>query len=400
MPQRPLPDPSHSLFQCDYPGCVAKYRRKEHLNRHLAHHCRSASLSCPYCTSTLTRSDLLRRHIRIYHRDREPPATRAQKACTACRSRKERCHGGFPCSACEKRGISCSFEREPSQAEHPVDNIEISPGLPLLTPGPAPAGPSSSRWIAHDYVDIYFAEFHQKWPFLHQGTFDLTKEPCVLIQSVVMIGLWIEGSKKSRDAAKVLHRSLMTAIRTQMDQWRITERDQSTSWPMPTYQSVLLQCIFALFLAGERADFDLNLRFRIQDDEYDLLVALVETCRLGGLFSCPSILTQHSSATPLTLVWLSMEEIKRFGLALYKVCRMSACPKATGAHVSSAGSELLTLEDLSFSMPDSDQAWNSPLSVDSEALQRARLSDNRDRTGSISQTSNVLYDTHVSFDWL
>lgn len=44
----------------------------------------------------------------------------------------------------------------------------------------------------------------------------MTKEPCVLIQSVVMIGLWIEGSKKSREAATDLHRSLSTAIRTQM----------------------------------------------------------------------------------------------------------------------------------------------------------------------------------------
>jgi hypothetical protein len=173
---------------------------------------------------------------------------------------------------------------------------------------------------------------------------------------------------------------------------------------MATYQSVLLQCIFALFLAGERADFDLNLRYRIQDDEYDLLVALVETCRQGGIFSYPNILTQHSSAVPLTLLWLSIEEIKRFGLALYKVCRMSACPKSTGVRVGSAGSELLTLADLSFGMPDSDEAWNSPWGVGSEALQRAtsqaKLSDSRDLTGLISQTSNVLYDTRVSFDWV
>jgi hypothetical protein len=59
---------------------------------------------------------------------------------------------------------------------------------------------------------------------------------------------------------------------------------------MATYQSVLLQCIFALFLAGERAAIDLNLRYRIQDDEYDILVTLVKSCRLGGIFSYPNIL--------------------------------------------------------------------------------------------------------------
>ncbi|KAF7168899.1 hypothetical protein CNMCM5623_001805 [Aspergillus felis] len=251
---------------------------------------------------------------------------------------------------------------------------------------------------------FYFDNFHPKWPFLHRGTFDVTKEPCVLIQSVIMMGLWIEGSKKSRDAATDLHRSLSTAIRTQMDRWRVSNRNQSTSWPMATYQSVLLQCIFALFLAGERAAIDLNLRYRIHADEYDLLVTLVESCRLGGIFSYPNMLAQHSSAVPLTPVWLSIEEIKRFGLALYKVCRMSTRLESTGADAGGAGSELLTLADLSFSMPDSDETWNSSSGIGSEARQEVAVQteprDSRDPTGWISHSSNVLYDARVGFDWI
>ncbi|GFF73013.1 hypothetical protein IFM60648_03830 [Aspergillus lentulus] len=201
----------------------------------------------------------------------------------------------------------------------------------------------------------------------------------------IRLGLWVEGSKKSRDAATDLHRSLSTAIRTQMDRWRVSNQNQSTSWPMATYQSVLLQCIFALFLAGDRAAIDLNLRYRIQDDEYDLLVTLVESCRLGGIFSYPNMLAQHSSAVPLTLVWLNIEEIKRFGLALYKVCRMSTRLETTGADASSAESELLTLADLSFGMPDSDEAWNSTSGEGSEARQevafQTKLRDSGDPTG-------------------
>lgn len=167
-------------------------------------------------------SDLLRRHIRIYHPDREPPTSRAQKTCAACRARKERCHGGFPCSACQKRGIVCSPGKREVQEEHIDNNVEISQQPSILIPSPAPSRPNSStvldtpRWIAHDYVDIYFDNFHPKWPFLHRATFDVTKEPCVLVQSVVMIGLWIEGSKKSRNAAIDFHHSLCSAIRAQM----------------------------------------------------------------------------------------------------------------------------------------------------------------------------------------
>ncbi|KAK9543895.1 hypothetical protein V6Z77_010021 [Aspergillus fumigatus] len=219
-----------------------------------------------------------------------------------------------------------------------------------------------------------------------------------------MIGLWIEGSKKSREAATDLHRSLSTAIRTQMDRWRVFNQNQSTSWPMATYQSVLLQCIFALFLAWERKAIDLNLRYQIQDDEHDLLVTLVESCRLGGIFSYPNMLAQHSSGVPLTLVWLSLEEIKRFGLALYKVCRLSTRLDPSRADGSSAQSELLTLADLSFGMPDSDEAWNSISGVGCEVRQeeafQTKLRDGQDPTGWISQSASVLSNARVAFDWI
>ncbi|KAJ8177738.1 hypothetical protein LV157_007862 [Aspergillus fumigatus] len=311
MPPQPLSGSSLPPFQCDHPG------------------------------------DLLRRDIRIYHPNRAPPASRAQKACAACHARKERCYGGFPCSACQKRGIACSPGKGKTPEEQIVNNnVQIS------------QQPHPPRWIALDYVDIYFDNFHPKWPFLHRGTFDVTKEPCVLIQSVVMIGLWIEGSKKSREAATDLHRSLSTAIRTQM----------------------------------------------IQDDEHDLLVTLVESCRLGGIFSYPNMLAQHSSGVPLTLVWLSLEEIKRFGLALYKVCRLSTRLDPSRADGSSAQSELLTLADLSFGMPDSDEAWNSISGVGCEVRQeeafQTKLRDGQDPTGWISQSASVLSNARVAFDWI
>lgn len=180
-------------------------------------------------------SDLLRRHVRIYHPDRQPPSSRAQRACRACHERKERCIGGFPCNSCQKRDIDCSPANADPQGACIVDNnVQMKHRPAILEPGPKaslsndpkPTAVKPPRWIAHDYVDIYFKDFHPKWPFLHRGTFDLSTEPCVLIQSIAMIGLWTEGSQKSQDAAIDFHNSLCAAIRSQMVRYCMASRSE------------------------------------------------------------------------------------------------------------------------------------------------------------------------------
>ncbi|KAL5042406.1 hypothetical protein BDW71DRAFT_217004 [Aspergillus fruticulosus] len=386
MPPKSSADLAHTPYRCDYPGCKAQYRRKEHLNRHAAHHSQEDSFS-----------DLLRRHIRIYHPDRQPPSSRAQKACWACHERKERCRGGIPCISCQKRVIDCSPPNAEPQGACVVDkNVQTKNRLAVLV--------KSSRWIADDYVDIYFKEFHPKWPFLHRATFDLSTEPCVLIQSIAMVGLWMEGSPKSQDAAMDFHNSLCAAIRSQRDRWQILDMSPRISWPMPTYQSILLQTIFALFRAGQRGTFDVNFRYLIEPDEYELLVALVQSCRLGGIFSYPNMLAHQSAITTPALLWVTVEEIKRFGLALYKVCRMTSCVVSAAAHADGDRSELLTLADLCFGLPDSDEVWNIPPGTGTEVFRniasQSKLRDNLDPTGWISQSSSVLYDAGILFDWI
>ncbi|PLN86917.1 hypothetical protein BDW42DRAFT_198376 [Aspergillus taichungensis] len=390
MPSRP--------FHCTYPDCGAKYRRREHLKRHVAaHHEQDDRFS-----------DLLRRHIRIYHPRREPLPSRVQKACRACHARKERCHGGFPCSACANRGVPC-LSRDSGPEEHrAVDaNVQMTSSHRVRRPSPVPAessitSPPASgppRWVAQGYVDIYFRKFHPIWPFLHRGTFDISHEPCILIQSIVMIGLWIEGGQKSKDAARDLHRSLCAAIRSQMDRWyaldSAPDKAPSTPWPIATFQSVLLQSIFALVLAGDQAAFDLSLRYCIQTDEYELLLALVQTCRRSYIFYYPRMLAQHSATAPLAMVWVNVEEIKRFGLALYKVCRMATC-----AGVTDGRDGLLTLADLSFGVPDSDELWDADCAAYSRLSSQTTPRDNRDPTGWISTSASVLYDAGVGFDWI
>ncbi|KAL4887531.1 C6 and C2H2 transcription factor [Aspergillus karnatakaensis] len=386
-------DSSQSLFQCTYPGCGARYQRKGHRNRHMAQHSQQDRLSCPYCESTVTRNDLLRRHVRIYHPQEDPyPSRRAQRACASCHKKKERCDGGFPCNACRRKGIACSS----AETNAPVERDTTEAAASNKSPAAIYFERNTQR-----YIDIYFKEFHPAWPFLYCSTFDLSTEPTVLVQSMVMLALWIKGDGDQKTAAVGLHERLCSVIYDQMDQWYIAE--PSITWPMGTYQSILLQVIFALFQAKDNASFDLSLRFRLSPLPYRLLVALVQSCRRLEIFTYPKMLERHGPAAPISLMWVTLEEVKRFGLALYKACRM-CCPEPVKGNAGDPRDELLTLGELNFCMPDSDEIWNAPddtASIDlSHISQRTKVRDNGDPSGWVSHSWSVLHSAHFKFDWL
>ncbi|KAL4950114.1 C6 and C2H2 transcription factor [Aspergillus filifer] len=398
---------NHAFFQCGYPGCTASYRRKEHLNRHSASHTKGQRFSCLYCTSTLARSDLLRRHVQKYHPDKEPPAVRTQKACESCHARKERCDGGYPCSRCHRRKVLCS---RTSCEEHHELVVDVRPidhvlNWNLINP---PSG--TSTWIGQEFVNIYFNEFHPTWPFLHRATFDYTREPCVLIQSVLMIGLWVKGDPTSRERAMAFHTKVLTAIQAQKSRWYIPESSphrQDTPWLMASYQGILLQLIFSLIIAKSETPPDINLRCQLPAPKYDLLTSLVETTRSLGIFNYLNMLAQHPPSAPPTLVWVAVEEVKRLGMALYKLCRHCTSRSKRSMferQPEDTKSELLTLQDLEFSIPDSDYLWNAPSDAEfhkaraTGLLQQGR--DNSNPSGWISQMSVGMYHPSVGFDWI
>lgn len=149
----------------------------------------------------MPRRDLLRRHIRKHHPLFHLPASRSLKACEACRQRKEGCEGDSPCKACERRGVHCSLVDQTSSEEQQdryASTLE------------SPAASSMD-----DHVQSYFHYFHPEWPFLHSATFDPKTEPAVLVQSVIMVGMWAQGSQDTKNAAKALHRRLGSAIQSQ-----------------------------------------------------------------------------------------------------------------------------------------------------------------------------------------
>ncbi|PYH94359.1 hypothetical protein BO71DRAFT_430091 [Aspergillus ellipticus CBS 707.79] len=229
-----------------------------------------------------------------------------------------------------------------------------------------------------------------------------------------MMGSWIKGDQAARATAMTFHHKLLLAIQLQRDQWYVSELSpyQNDKWPMATYQSIWLQLIFALLVAKHEITLDLNLRCQLPTPEYELLTSLVATCRRRDMFSYPNMLTQHDAAASIALVWVSVEEIKRFGLALYKLCRLCARSEDTNGGTSTdtdaigARTELLNLADLNFCLPDSDAMWEAapPSETESGSLRNLTVGqmcrDNRDPEGWISQTSGRLYDDRVRFDWI
>ncbi|KAL4904184.1 hypothetical protein BDW74DRAFT_155227 [Aspergillus multicolor] len=426
-------------FRCKHLGCRAVYQRKEHLTRHAARHSEVQRFSCPYCNSTLARSDLLRRHIRNYHPQEEHPTSRTQSACQACHVRKERCDGKSPCTRCQRRGVSCSRDA-PASLNANAASASVKVIAPPSTNLNLNAVLDTSRWIGQDFLDIYFTEFQPTWPILHRATFKPPQEPCVLLQSMVMIGLWIQGGQTARNRAMKFHQRLLSAILEQKSQWYIPENsvNSQTQWRMATYQAILLQLIFALLVAKQGAQDDpssINLifRFNLPPHKYDLLTSLVATCRRLGLFHYPTMLAQHAPSAPIALVWVSVEESKRFGLALYKVCRLASPVSSYSQHFDEPGrraeadavkkgsdgtgytlrsglrADLLTLADLEFCMPDSDDVWNIPPGTGPDIFRSHAASqqsgsgsgrDNRDPGNWISRASGLLCDSSVQFDWI
>lgn len=199
-------------FQCHFPECTASYHRKEHLRRHEAHHSRTQVFKCSSCNQEFGRryhslpfsyynklnmcSDTLHRHKRQIH-GAEP--IQKKSACVTCRDQKARCEG-VPCENCVRRGIDCSLLGDGERRPNTTHQSELS-------------RPEKERKERH-YISLYFRHFHPHWPFVHQEPFNGIKETPLLVQSVVVIGMWL-SEENARSRALELHRLLGDAISQQ-----------------------------------------------------------------------------------------------------------------------------------------------------------------------------------------
>lgn len=157
---------------------------------------------------------------------------------------------------------------------------------------------------------------------------------------------------------------------------------------------------------------DLQLTQVLPEIPSQLLVSLVHSCLKRRMFFYPSILAQFKQGIdPDVFVWLGIEEVKRFNLSLYRVCRhaqvydtrlLEAAPSSSPRRgPRSPGGSLLSLTDLQFAVPDSDELWHatSDLAVKIAGSEAAYANDNIEDKW-ISQTARVLQPHDQQFQWI
>ncbi|KAH8427131.1 Zn(II)2Cys6 transcription factor [Aspergillus melleus] len=273
-------------------------------------------------------------------------------ACAHCRRAKSRCQGGVPCSECLRRRIHCSLDDRTAEEA-------LSPCRP--TSAVVPESPSSnadrSKRTRH-FLYLYFEKFHPHWLFIHQGSFDEDVESPFLIQAMVVIGLWMSDEPDTRSAAIEIHNTLAMAISQQRGVWdvSIAEDVGSIQCPISTYQAILLHIIFALMQLGG-ANLGIDLKPSLTQTNADLLNSLVRSCKARGLLYYPQILSMFSPSDSPPYLWLGIEEIKRFNLALYKVYRAtsSIANRPSDTHRDSS----LTARELQFPLPVNTPLWKA-----------------------------------------
>ncbi|KAL4788795.1 hypothetical protein BDV19DRAFT_65674 [Aspergillus venezuelensis] len=417
-------------FACCLPGCTSSYQRKEHLRRHEAQHSNRLASACPFCSRTFGRSDTLRRHVRRDHADSQSQliTVRASQACEACRGAKLRCRGGHPCTRCRQKGSQCAFDHRDPGLEHEPDakaDIDTDAEVDVETSGlrnehePLDSHHESvceARQVQDDsnifdyvptitnsteenksqrWVHLYFTNFHPHWPILHRGTFDVAHEPPLLVQAVIMIGLWVSGTPSAKEAAAELHAKLGESIWEHRGNWSRTctlqdlsrqeeydeDGDSPTSqWPIATYQGILIYLIFSLISGASHPSFGLSLTFNIRPIDRDILSVLISACLENNIFYYPRMLERYRGVENVTCIWVGVEEIKKLGLALYRVSSLCG---SVGANLRGLllqqhenNSQLLHQSDLKFPPPDSEYLWEAG---SNEELSRLLRNQNQGR---------------------
>lgn len=140
----------------------------------------------------------------------------------------------------------------------------------------------------------------------------------------------------------------------------------------------------------------LDLKPCLSPVDSDLLDRLVESCKRLGMLYYPNMLARYCEPDQLVYIWVSIEEIKRFNIALYKVCRVCSEQGSgtTDYNIIRGSRRGLQAQDLQFPLPRNTPLWNAVdragwESAGSEEVFRHRLDDTLEREW-ISNSAHVL----------
>jgi hypothetical protein len=130
------------------------------------------------------------------------------------------------------------------------------------------------------------------------------------------------------------------------------------------------------------------------------------------MFFYPSILAQFKPGIdPDVFIWLGIEEVKRFDLCLYRVCRHARVHDTKlleeALNFSPWGApqlpseSLLSLTDLQFAVPDSDELWHTTSDLAAKlAGNSATYTNENTEEYWISKTARLLQPHDRQFQWI
>lgn len=121
----------HSISSVEAPKyecsvCLKRYKRREHLFRHLSSHTSQRPHQCTLCNGAFQRADVLKRHMRTCDGG-GARTTNRRRACDRCVRQKKACSSHQPCHSCVKRGTQCWYPADSgSSAQASRESVDES----------------------------------------------------------------------------------------------------------------------------------------------------------------------------------------------------------------------------------------------------------------------------------
>ncbi|KAH6870982.1 fungal-specific transcription factor domain-containing protein, partial [Thelonectria olida] len=157
-------------------------------------------------------------------------------------------------------------------------------------------------------IDTYFSRFHRVWPTVHRSTFTTESKNQDLVDSVVMIGAWLSGIDTWMEMALRLHKSVMDRLAAKLFDFS-SQQGARSRWPVPTYQALLLNVIFAL----QSSD---DMLFSTAYLQHSTMVAVF---RDAGFFQEKYSLAEDDLKDAIPSGWLERETLKRLAYLAFRL---------------------------------------------------------------------------------
>ncbi|CAG8254738.1 unnamed protein product [Penicillium olsonii] len=116
-----MSDTLEPKYECSI--CAKRYKRREHLFRHISSHTSQRPHQCTSCDGSFQRADVLKRHMRTCDGGNSRPSNR-RRACDRCVRQKKACSAHQPCHSCAKKGAQCWYPTDTGSSSRSQASVE------------------------------------------------------------------------------------------------------------------------------------------------------------------------------------------------------------------------------------------------------------------------------------